>query len=176
VLHRSIALPEKVKDDRVMAIRAKEALTRFLIFGMMGLLLEVFFTAILKATRGDWNIHGMSSPWMIFDYGLLGLVLMPVARPLIRLGLPLPARAVVYMIGIFAVEFASGWVFEKCGLKIWDYSNLPWNLWGYITALYVPLWYVLGLAAELLYRRVDAVAVVLVRGLAAGQIRGKDEG
>jgi uncharacterized membrane protein len=165
-----------LKDHHAMPIRAKEALTRFLIFGMIGLLFEIFFTATLRGIRGDWNIHGMSSPWMIIDYGLLGLVLMPIAKPLIRRGVPLPVRAVIYMIGIFAVEFASGWVFEKCGLKIWDYSNLPWNLYGYITALYAPLWYVLGLAVEFLYRKVDAVAAVLARGFTAEQMRGKDEG
>ena len=55
---------------------------------------------------------------------------------------------IVYMAGIFAVEFVSGWIFEVCGLVIWDYSHLKWNLFGYITALYVPVWYAAGLVVE----------------------------
>jgi len=139
----------------------------------MGLLLEVFFTAVLAGYRGNWNLHGQTSPWMILDYGLLGLVLMPVARPLIRRGVPLALRAAVYAAGIFAVELVSGWVFDLCGLTIWDYSHLPWNLGGYITAVYTPLWYALGLVVEPLYRKVDAVAVVLAHGFTAEQIEGR---
>ncbi len=148
-----------------MSNRTKRALGRFLIFALMGLLLEVFFVAALKLRSGDWNMHGMSSPWMMLDYGLLGLVLMPIARPLIRRRIPLPARAVVYMIGIFAVELLSGWVFDFCGLQIWSYHHLPWNLHGYIAPQFIPLWYALGLVAEFLYRKVDMVSLALVLGV-----------
>ncbi len=155
-----------------MSVNVKRALARFLIFGMIGLLLEVFFVAVCAAKDGNWNLHGQSSPWMIFDYGLLGLVLMPIARPLIRRGIPLALRAIVYMLGVFTIEFVSGWLFHLAGLKIWDYSHLPYNLFGYISALYIPLWYAMGLAAEYVYGRVDAIAIVLVRGLTAERLEG----
>jgi len=157
-----------------MSVDRKRALGRFIIFALLGLLFEVFFTSAAALRSGNWNMHGQTSPWMMFDYGLLGLVLMYIARPMIRRGVPLVARAVVYMIGIFAVEFASGWVFEVCGLRIWGYEHLPWNLCGYITAVYIPLWYVLGLAAELLYRKVDMVSLALVRGLTAERVEACD--
>ena len=153
-----------------MAGQTKRAAGRFIIFALMGLLAEVFLTAIIKLAHGDWNMHGMTSPWMMIDYGLLGVVLMPVARPMIRRRVPLALRAAVYMIAIFAVEFVSGWVFEVCGLRIWSYDNLPWNLYGYITAIYIPLWYGLGLVAEYLYRKVDMISVALIRGVTAEQL------
>ncbi len=37
------------------------------------------------------------------------------------------------------------------------------NLCGYITEVFIPCWYIPGLVAELLYRRVDAMALVLGR-------------
>ncbi len=157
-----------------MSVNGKRALGRFVIFALLGLLFEVFFTSAAALRSGNLNMHGQTSPWMMFDYGLLGLVLMPIARPMIRRSVPLVARAVVYMIGIFAVEFASGWVFEVCGLRIWGYEHLPWNLYGYITAVYIPLWYVLGLAAEFLYHKIDMVSLALVRGLTAKQIEAFD--
>lgn len=149
----------------------KRALMRFLIFAMMGLLLEVFFGATNNLIRMNWNLRGSSSPWMMLDYGLFGIILMPMARPLIRRGVPLPARAFLYMCIIFLVEYVSGVLFHfVLGLRIWDYTHLPYNLHGQIALYYAPAWYALGLVAEYLYRRVDACAVVLVRGLRAEQL------
>lgn len=143
------------------------ALVRFLLFAWLGLLIEVHFTALGSLTGGDWNLRGHTSPWMMLDYGLLGILLMPIARPLIARGVPLVLRAMVYMLGIFAVEYVSGMIFTACGLRIWNYSHLPYNLHGQITLLYAPLWWGLGLAVEAIYRRIDAFAVVLLRGLSA---------
>ena len=101
-----------------MSLQAKRGLTRFAIFAMLGLLFEVVFTWIVEGVaRGQWNYHGHTCPLMIFDYGLLGLVLMPMARPMIHRGVPLAARAIVYMIGIFLVEYVSGWVFVLCVVR-----------------------------------------------------------
>lgn len=157
-----------------MSLHAKRVFGRFVLFAMLGLLFEVFFIAGGELLAGNWNMHGRTSPWMIPDYGLLGLVLMPIARPMIRRGVPLPARAAVYMIGIFAVEFASGWLFDVGGLVIWDYSHLPGNLYGYIAPQYIPFWYTLGLFAEFLYRRVDMVSLALSKGVTAEQIEALD--
>lgn len=146
------------------------AAIRFLLFALIGLLMEVFFTAISRLVDGDLNMHGRTSPWMMIDYGLLGIALMPIARPMIRRGVPLPLRAVVYMLGIFLVEYVSGIIFVAFGLRIWDYSHLPYNLHGQITLLYTPFWFLLGLVIEGLYRKVDAIAATLHGGLSAEQI------
>lgn len=157
-----------------MSIDVKRVLYRMLLFGLAGLLFEVFFGALWNLKLGNWNMHGKSSPWMLFDYSLLGLLLMPMARPMIRRGVPLVLRAVVYMIGIFIVEFISGWIFDLMGLKIWDNSSRPYNLCGYIALMYVPIWYGVGLVAEPLHRKLDAMAMVLVRGLSADQIGAEE--
>ncbi|HEO72231.1 MAG TPA: hypothetical protein ENN80_13295 [Candidatus Hydrogenedentes bacterium] len=152
-------------------MQTKRVLLRFLLFALAGMLMEVFFTAAGALIHdGNWNMHGHSSPWMMMDYGLLGIVLMPIARPLIRRGVALPFRAAVYMAGIFFVEFVSGWVFDVCGLVIWDYSHLPLNLCGYITLLYIPCWYATGLVVEYLYRRFDAFALVLAAGVSPEEL------
>ena len=153
-----------------MKLQTKRVVTRFLIFGFLGMLMEVCFGALAALKNGNWNMHGHSSPWMMIDYGLIGVILMPMARPLIRKKIPLVFRAVVYMLAIFLVEFVSGWIFDLCGLEIWDYSSLPYNLYGYITLVFVPYWYGLGLVVEYLYRKVDTVALVLLLGLRAEDI------
>jgi len=156
-----------------MPVQTKRVATRFFIFGFLGLLMEVSFGAILALKNGNWNMHGQSSPWMIIDYGLIGVILIPIARPLIRKRIPLVLRAVVYMLAIFLVEFVTGWIFDLCGLVIWDYSNLPYNLYGYITLTYAPLWYGLALVIEYAYRKVDAVALALVLGISADDIEAR---
>jgi len=79
-------------------------------------------------------------------------------------------RALIYMLGIFLVEYSSGRLFTACGWEIWNYSGLKWNLHGQITLLYAPVWFCLGLFVEFLYRRVDACAAVLLCGLSAEQV------
>jgi len=143
---------------------------RVILFALLGLLMEVFFTAAFQLKDGNWNMHGKTSPWMMLDYGLLGILLMPIARPLINRGVPLVLRAAVYMIGIFIVEYFSGLIFVAFGLVIWDYSHYPYNLHGQITLLYAPAWYFLGLWVETLYRNIDAMAATIQHQLKAEEI------
>ncbi|HPU98383.1 MAG TPA: hypothetical protein PLO53_10570, partial [Candidatus Hydrogenedentes bacterium] len=70
-------------------------------------------------------------------------------------------RAVVYMLGIFLVEYVSGEIFTAAGLRIWNYSHLPLNLRGQITLVYAPFWFALGLGLETLNRWIDRCAAAL---------------
>lgn len=153
-----------------MSVNTKRVLWRLLLFGLLGLLIEVFFTWLGGLRHGNWGRHGHTSPLMMVDYCLFAVILMPVGKPMARMGIPLPIRAIPYMIFIFAVEFVSGWVFDLCGIHIWDYSDKPYNLYGYITLTYTPFWYGLGLVAEALYRRIDAAALAWSVGLTAERI------
>ncbi len=141
---------------------ARRVAWRVLLFACLGLLLEVFFTAAWSASEGDRTLRAHTSPWMMLDYGLLGVLVAPVARRIARL--PLALRAAVYMAGIFAVELASGWLFGIAGLRIWDYRSRPWNVGGYITLTYAPAWYALGLALERLHLVLDRAAAHLAGG------------
>jgi uncharacterized membrane protein len=148
-------------------MNCRRVAVRVLLFALLGLLMEVFFGAIDVLLHGNWNMRGGTSPWMMIDYGILGLVVGPLSGALCAKHVPLVLRAVVYMLGIFLVEYVSGVIFTACGLHIWDYSNMKWNLQGQITAMFIPFWYTLGLFVEYLHRHVDACAVVLARGIRA---------
>jgi len=155
----------------------KRVLLRVLLFALFGLVFEVCFTDLGAMLQGRIGRHGNTSLLMMLDYGLLGLAVGPLAEALKRRRVPLALRAVVYMLGIFSVEYASGRLFTACGWSIWDYSKLKWNVHGQITLLYAPVWYCLGLWVEFLYRRVDACAAVLARGFTAEEVMAmkKDE-
>jgi len=163
-------------EGGVMPVNVKRVLWRLLLFGLLGLLIEVLFTSLGGLQRGRWNMVGHTSPWMVIDYCLFAVILMPVGRPMARIGIPLPVRAIVYMTFIFVVELVSGWVFDMCGIHIWDYSHLPLNVHGYITLAYAPFWYGLGLIAEALYRRIDTAALAWALGLSAEHIEALPSG
>ena len=148
-------------------MNCRRVAVRVLLFALLGLLMEVFFTSISSLARGNRSMHGGTSPWMMLDYGILGLVVGPLSAALCAKRIPLALRAIVYMLGIFLVEYVSGIAFTHFGLHIWDYSDMKWNLQGQITAMFIPFWYTLGLFVEFLHRRVDTCAVVLVRGIRA---------
>jgi len=144
----------------------KRAGCRFFLFALLGLLIEVFFTATAGLINDqNYNLRGSTSPWMMLDYGILGIATLPISTWLISRRVPLVGRAVVYMVGIFVIEYFSGLLFTAAGLRIWNYDHLAYNLHGQITLLYAPFWFALGLGIETLHRRVDAMAVTLLRGL-----------
>lgn len=161
--------PDYRNGETVM--NCKRASIRFLIFAFGGMLGEVMYGAVRAGWSGNWNLHGQSSPWMMIDYGLLGVILLPLAVRLKGMGLPLAARAFVYMLLIYAVEYVSGIIFTRgMGLCVWSYEGIRYNLHGQIMLYSAPVWYLLGFAAEYLYGKIDAVAVLWLRGITAEQL------
>lgn len=148
----------------------RRVVIRVVLFALLGLLVELFFTALGALLKGNINFSGHSSPWMMLDYGILGLLVGPMAGVMKRKRLPLLIRAAVYMLGIFLVEYVSGRIFVAFGIHIWDYSHLPLNLHGQITLTYAPYWYALGLGLELLNKWIDACAVTLAGGFTAEEL------
>ncbi len=151
-------------------MQVKRVLLRVLFFALLGLLMEVFFGAFGALMRHRWNAVGHTSLWMLIDYGLAGVLIMPIGQPLIRRGVPLVLRAVVYMLGIFAVEYVSGRIFTGMGLRVWGYEHLAYNLHGQIAPQFIPAWYSLGLVFEWLYRRIDAAAVLWAKKITVEQL------
>ena len=54
-------------------------------------------------------------------------------------------------IGITSIEFISGIIINLwLSLNVWDYSNIPFNLFGQVCLKYTVIWFFLSLAAILL--------------------------
>ena len=153
-----------------MSIHTKRVALRFLLFALFGLLLEVFLSSAIGFWKGDLTPRGHTSVWMLFDYGLLGVLIMPMARPLIRWGVPLPVRAFVYMLAIYAVEYPSGALFTALGMQVWNNGWCRWNFHDHIALDFAPVWYGVGLVVEYLCGKFDAMALVAVKGLSAEDV------
>lgn len=70
---------------------------------------------------------------------------------------PAAIRALAYGTGIVAVEYAAGWTLRRVmGRAPWDYGQRRWSVRGLTRLDYLPLWALLGLAAERLHDHLTA--------------------
>lgn len=121
---------------------------RFLIYGFLGLTLEVVYTGISSLLEGDLSMHGFSFLVMIPIYGL-ALFLEPVHN-FIR-SQPWWLRGVVYLLLIWGIEYVSGWFLNLVlGYCPWYYADLL-NVNHWITLRMAPEWFLAGLGFEVIH-------------------------
>lgn len=117
----------------------------FLRCGVFGWCLEIFWTSLDSLRRGELKLMGQSSAWMFPIYGMAALI-----RPLSVLfrSFGFVTRGLIYMSGIFSMEYLTGSFLKKHGVCPWDYSDARLNYHGLIRLDYAPLWFLTGLFYE----------------------------
>lgn len=144
-------------------------LIRFVLYGILGWCVEIVWSALTDRIRGkqrDWRLLGHTSLWMFLIYGLLA----PLYEPLHDFIRPMHwfMRGALYMLGIWAVEYATGWLLRRLtGECPWDYSELRGNLHGLVAWEYGPVWFTFGLALEPVHDFLLRLTPVLVSMLAS---------
>lgn len=136
-----------------------KAVFGFVLFGLAGFATEIIFTAlydlvfaVLDGKNPDWTLKGQSYIWMFPIYGL-GASLMKWAYPKIARFM-IPIRLLIYVVGIFMIEYAAGFLLEYfTGKCPWNYNDRPFAF-QYINLAYAPYWAILGFILELLYNTV----------------------
>lgn len=125
-------------------------LIRFVLYGLLGWCVEILWTAVTDRLTGrqrDWRLLGRTSLWMFPIYGLAAPLFEPVhdfLRPFHWF-----MRGVLYLFGIWAIEYATGWLLRRLTGKCpWDYSHLRGHLHGLIAWEYGPVWFLFGLGLE----------------------------
>lgn len=122
---------------------------RFLIYGLVGWVLEIIWTGLHSFLKKDFSLISHTSLWMFPIYGL-AVFLEPICSAMA--GFPLVIRGGVYMCCIFLAEYITGWGLQKTvGVCPWDYSDSRFQVNGLIRLDYAPAWFVVGLLFEKLY-------------------------
>lgn len=130
-------------------------LTRFILYGLAGWCLEIFWTGLGSLIKGDVTLAGRTYIWMFPIYGM-AIFLEPI-HYLVR-SWPFLARGFLYMLLIFAAEYLSGLLLRRTiGLCPWDYSHSPYSVDGLIRLDYAPAWFIAGLLFEQLHWRLLAI-------------------
>lgn len=94
--------------------------------------------------------RGYSHPAMILVGGICFL-LCGELNEVIPWEMPLPLQMLICSIMITAVEFVSGMILNiHLGMAIWDYSGLPFNVYGQICLPFMLVWYFLAAVAIIL--------------------------
>ena len=127
-------------------------LIRFVVYGLLGWDMEIVWTATREKIKGiqtGWRLQGTTYLWMFLIYGGALLLLLEPVHNALR-DWPWPLRGLIYVAGIFTVEYATGWLLRRLtGACPWDYTgHSRWSVHGLIRLDYAPAWLVMGLAAE----------------------------
>lgn len=140
----------------------KNRLIQFVAFGCLGTTTEIWFTAFRRAIDRwsqadsiDLSLAGHSYVWMFPIYGSAAL-LFPLFFPLIARR-PIILRLLIYMVGIFVVEYVAGAVLDSTtGRCPWHYES-RWAISGYIRLDYGPFWMVFGYGIERVFLLLNSV-------------------
>ena len=126
----------------------RHMITRFVIYGALGCLMEVFWTGLGSLISKDFKLSSKTSLWMFFVYGMVAFL-----EPLFRLMSPMPIllRGLIYAVCIFIGEFITGSLLKRMEVCPWDYSSAKYHVKGLIRWDYFPAWVAAGLVFEWVY-------------------------
>jgi len=90
--------------------------------------------------------RGHSHMAMAVVGGLCFVLIGLINESLLHRGMPLVSQMTIAAGIITFVELVAGLILNRwLGLAIWDYSNLPLNLWGQICPQFFGVWWMLSL-------------------------------
>ncbi len=129
-------------------------LINYIIYGLLGLLLETIWTGLGSLLSGNYKLTGYTYLWMFFIYGL-GIIFEPIHDRIRNKNFLI--RGLIWAFLIFAVEFTTGYLLELLiGSCPWNYGrDTKYSLYGYIRLDFLPIWFVVGLAFEKLHDLID---------------------
>ena len=107
--------------------------------------MEILFTGLHSLKNENPKLTGNTSIWMFPIYGMAA-VIGPLSTKLKNRNMAL--RGLIYMNGIFSIEYLTGTLLKKKNMCPWDYSDAPLNLRGVIRLDYAPVWFITGLFFE----------------------------
>lgn len=122
----------------------------FIICGLIGWCMEVFFTAITTPNKNKRKLTGHSSIWMFPIYGLasfIGEVYPRISK------WPRLIRASFYGFCIMTVEYLSGSILKRIDCCPWCYDGCKYSINGLIRLDYFPFWMGAGMLYEYILRR-----------------------
>jgi len=114
----------------------------FAAYSFMGWIIEVVYRSFTQ--RQLINAGFLYGPFIpIYGFGAALIILLDF----IIHSWPLPVKLVVYGIILTAIEYGTGFLFEKIfKLKLWDYSSNKFNLHGRVCLLFSVLWTIMATA------------------------------
>ena len=116
-------------------------LSKYICLGMIGGILYYIIELMFR---------GFSYP-SSFIMGSIAFIFCGLINEILEWATPLLLQGMIGCIGITIIEFITGCIVNLwLGLDQWDYSSLPFNLFGQICLLFSIIWYLLSFVAIIL--------------------------
>src|SRR5262249_4896656 len=133
------------KEDTKMNMSPLSSWQRALVYGAIGVNLEIIFTALKKKKS---HLEGNTHLWSIPIYAAGGMTIEFLRKyPQFR-NSPVIARLFAYTIMSLAIEYTAGYILKKgIGKCPWEYTG-KYNVHGLITLDYSFIWAALGYVGE----------------------------
>lgn len=127
-----------------------------LLFGVLGLGLEVIFTSAFEIRKVEKrHLMGYSSLWYLPLYMLTPLFLIVTSSLVFPRHILI--RGLIYMTVIFVIEYTGMFLLRKLlgsSPSEASYHASKWNIHGLIRLDYAPAMFLMGLIFEFVYRQV----------------------
>jgi len=123
-------------------------ITRFIIYGAIGCLMEIFWTGLCSLVNKNFRLSSNTSLWMFPIYGMV-VILEPLFR--FTAGLNFLLRGIIYASLILLGEFITGSLLKRVDICPWDYSHTRFHVRGVVRFDYLPAWAAAGLIFEQIY-------------------------
>lgn len=131
---------------------------RFLLYGLVGICAEIFWTGMSSLLQGDIRLKGFTYIWMFPIYGLV-VFFEPVQHKIEKW--PLFLRGCVYTVIIFIAEYISGSLLRfVLGACPWNYTG-PLTINGLIRLDFAPVWFCFGIILEKLHSKMDEFSLLI---------------
>ena len=124
---------------------------RFLMCGLTGWCMEVFWTGMGSALKKDKKLTSVTSIWMFPIYGI-AVIIEPISNIMCKKKVPTHLRGTVYALMIITTEYITGSFLKKRDCCPWDYSKAKLNINGIIRLDYLPVWFAAGLIYEKIFQ------------------------
>ncbi len=132
-----------------------------ILYGFLGWGVEIIFTALKSSIKErSWKLEGFTTLWAFPLYASAAVLFEPLHDYLVAFDVIWFFRGIVYVVGIYGIEFIAGLIFVALIKKHpWKYSG-RYTLKGYINFLYAPAWFVFGVLLEQVHNillRIDRI-------------------
>lgn len=125
---------------------------RFIIYGLLGWSIEVFWTGLSSLLNGDLRLGGYSNLWMFFIYGC-AVFLEPIHDIIYKWRWI--ARGFIWLLIIWGLEYTSGFIMGNVlGIFPWVYTG-AYTIDGLIRLDFAPAWFAAGILFERVHKTLD---------------------
>lgn len=158
VFNKNLIYTAKISNIKIgKNVNYNYMIKRFIIYGILGWGIEVFWTGLGSLMSGDMRLISFTNLWMFFIYGS-AVFLEPINDIIAEWKWPI--RGCIWVVIIWGMEYTSGLLISLIiHTKPWIYDG-RFAVDHLINLEYAPAWFIAGLLFERAHKTLDKYKIV----------------